>query len=317
MGVSLFELKDFHGMVTHSMETLKGLARRGFSFSAARRTVGDFLNDLKKGPKYIADNYLNTTFGWVPFMQDFAAMMNYHDNLMRKLRWLRRHNGKSVRRRVTLDSGGFSESISTTPVGQITSMAPVLPLAAYYTAENGTRMRDQVKAYDSKIWYVAKYRFYIPELANAGSLFLDKHKRLAFSLYGMDLDPSIIYKVIPWSWLLDWFVNVGAVLQNIYLRARYHVVAEYAYVMCSEKYTYIHNGWVRVHTGVRNVSTGKFSGPDVTCRGTSKTQYIYRQREVANPYGFGITFGSLSNYQWSILVALGLSRRAKSNAPRA
>lgn len=316
MGVSLLEMKDAPDMVSHTYRAFGDFARRGFSFSATRRTVGDFLNDLKKGPKYIADNYLNTQFGWVPFMGDLAAMMNYRENLLKKLNWLRKHNGKSVRRRITLDAGGFSEAVSTASQSQFLSMAPLIPLAAYYTSNNGSRPRDITKIYDSKIWYVAKYRFLIPELANRRALRLDEHRRLASSLYGLDLDPSIIYKVIPWSWLIDWFVNIGAVLQNVYLRARYQVVAEYAYVMCSEKYTYLHKGWCSVHTGKYNQTTNTWSGADTVVSGTTKTQYVFRQREVANPYGFGITFKSLSAYQWSILVALGLSRRSKSSAPR-
>ncbi len=316
MGVSIFELKDLHGMVSQTMQTFSDLAKRGFRFTATRRTFGDFLNDVKKGPKYLADNYLNTTFGWIPFAQDLAAAFAYRDKLLKKLRWLRNHNRRSVRRKITLDAGGFTEAIPSTATSPVALMGPNTGNSLLYSSGNSPVPIDQTKSYDSKIWYVARYRFHIPELDH-GSLFLDKHRRLSFSLYGIDFDPSIIYKVIPWSWLLDWFLNVGAVLQNIYFRARYQVVADYAYVMCSEKYTYIRRSSINMHSGDRNVTTGVYSGPDVRCYAEAKTQYIFRQRVEANPYGFGITFASLSAYQWSILAALGLSRRGKHSAPRA
>jgi hypothetical protein len=315
MGVSILELKDLHSMVTHTAQAFSDLAKRGFSFSATRRSFGDFLNDVKKGPSYMAEHYLNTTFGWIPFAQDLAAAFNYRDKLLKKLRWLRRHNQRSVRRKITLDAGGFSEAIPSTATSPVALMGPNTGNSLLYASGNSPVPIDQTKAYDSKIWYSAKYRFHIPELDH-GSLFLDKHRRLSFSLYGIDFDPSIIYKVIPWTWLADWFWDVGAVLQNIYFRARYQVVAEYAYVMCSEKYTYIRNSSINMHSGDRNVNTGVYAGPDIKLFASAKTQYIFRRREVANPYGFGITFGSLSAYQWSILVALGLSRGSKHSAPR-
>lgn len=317
MGVSLAEVKDVPRMFSQTYRAFGDLARRGFRFSATRRTFGDFLSDLKKGPKYIADNYLNTQFGWVPFAQDLAAAMSYRENLMKKLLWLRRHNGRSVYRRVTLDAGGFSENIGRS-INVVTSMAPVLSDASWYSTGNGVQSLPVTKVYDRKIWYVAKYRFYLPELASKHAFDLFSHKRLGAALYGLDFDPSIIYKVIPWSWLLDWFLNIGTVIQNLYFRARWGVVAQYAYVMCSEKYTYLAPGYVNLHTGTRQNIAGKqvWSGPDSKMGGVSKTQYIFRQREVANPYGFGITFASLSAYQWSILAALGLSRRSKHSAPR-
>jgi len=316
MGVSLIELKDFHGMISHTKTVVSDLAKRGFSFSATRRTFGDFVSDLKKGPKYIADNYLNLSFGWLPFMQDFAAMLNYRENLLKKLAWLKSHNGKSVRRRITLDSGGFSENIART-LNNISSMAPVLSDLNLYAAGNGTMSLPIKKSYDNKIWYVAKYRYYIPELADGKAINLRDHRRLAANLYGIAFDPSIIYKVIPWTWLLDWFGNIGTVLQNIYFRARYHVVAEYAYVMSSEKYIYEAPGYIRVHSGTRTgTSPAVWSGPDMSLSCLTTTGYIFKAREVANPYGFGITYKSLSAYQWSILAALGLSRRGKTSAPR-
>ena len=316
LGVSIAEAKDIPRTFSQTYRAFGDLVKRGFSLSATRRTFGDFISDLKRGPKYIADHYLNTQFGWVPFFQDLAAVMNYRENLMKKLLWLRRNNGRSVRRRVTLDAGGFTENVNRN-VNLITTMAPVLANAGWYSA-NATQNLPVIKSYDRKIWYVAKYRFYMPELAAGKSFDLNSHKRLATTLYGLDLDPSIIYRVIPWAWLLDWFLNIGTVIQNLYFRARFAVVAQYAYVMCSERFTYKAPGHISIHTGLRRLVNGSlvWGGPDKVLDGVSTTTYLFRQREEANPYGFGVTFASLSAYQWSILAALGLSRRSKTSAPR-
>jgi hypothetical protein len=114
---------------------------------------------------------------------------------------------------------------------------------------------------------------------------------------------------------LDWFVNVGDVLQNVRLRADNHVVCEYAYIMCRETYDYSAPGYIDVHRGTY-VSPGVFSGGKMRLSGQTTTKYTFLQREAANPFGFGVTYASLSAYQLSILAALGLSRGGKNLALR-
>jgi hypothetical protein len=41
---------------------------------------------------------------------------------------------------------------------------------------------------------------------------------------------------------------------------------------------------------------------------TTRGDYVVKQRDKANPYGFGFTFDTLSWRQMAILAALGLSR---------
>jgi hypothetical protein len=318
MGVSIAELKDFPQMISHTAKALSGL--RGRAFTRTTKNFQQFISDLKRGPKYIADNYLNVQFGWVPFVQDLNAAINYRENLMKKLRWLRRKNGKSIYRRVTLDSGGFSENIARN-LAPLSTCSPVF-VSSLYSGDNSTSKPFPIlKTYSRKIWYVARYRLHIPELSGVAPLLRD-HTRLKAQLYGLDLDPSIIYKVMPWTWLYDWFVSVGAILQNIYMNAKMQVVAQYAYVMASEAYQYDAPGRVSVNRGKYPVVISSsplilgWSLPPLTFSGVSKTRWEFKQREVANPYGFGITFASLSAYQWSILAALGLSRGAKGFAPR-
>jgi hypothetical protein len=246
-------------------------------------------------------------------VQDLLFLLKMKEKLTKKLNWLRRHNGKGIRRKVTLDEGGFSESIarSLSPFGQFDQP---LNTNLYASGQTTAVSCPVLKTYQRRIWYSAKYRYYIPELAKP-SWNDDPYGVLSLDLLGLSPDPSIIYKLIPWTWLLDWFTSVGALLSNIYARVKYHVVAQYAYVMCSESFTYSAPGYVTMHQGVR--TGAQWSLPDRRHGGITRTVYEFRQREVANPYGFGITFASLSSYQLSILVALGLSRGSKHSSPRA
>jgi len=312
LGVSLLEMKDFTRMITQTRDFFNGI--RHLSFSRTPKSIGDLFSSLKKGSADAAGDYLNLQFGWVPFVQDIAFLLQMKRKLEQKMAWLKKHNGKSFRRNFEMDRSSFSEGIDrfTYPLA---TMKPTLSTELYHGYLFDFQNIPIQKTYSRRIWFRSKWRMWIPELADWRA---DK-THLKFSLVGLDLDPSIVYKATPWSWLLDWFVNVGTILQNIYLRARYHVVAEYAYVMGSENYRYDAPGFVSVNTGQQfiNFQTFSLDWPGYqTMSGVSKTYYEFRQRVEANPYGFGITFSSFSAYQWSILVALGLTRGGRSFATR-
>jgi hypothetical protein len=297
-------------MVTQTLRGFQYLKSATKSFKALGMTVGALLSNPKEAAKKLGDTYLYGAFGLWPMIQDLLFLLNMREKLDKKLRWLRRHNGKAVRRKVTLDSDDYSESIARS-YARSTSMAPIQSSFLYPAGQSTVQDFSVIKSYSRKIWFAAKYRYYIPELAKP---FGGQPKMLVADLLGLSADPAIIYKLMPWSWLLDWFVSAGAVISNVYARAVYHVVAEYAYVMCSEHFVYESPVQVTVHTG--NFGNPVWTQPDMTLGGVSRTEYEFRQRQVANPYGFGITFASLSAYQWSILVALGLSRGGKHSAPR-
>jgi len=312
LGVSLLELKDLPHMVFQTWSFF------GRLFSAVKaggfNTIGAFFGSFKN-LREIPNDYLNLQFGWAPFLQDLAYILSMQDKLRQKLAWLKKKNGKAIRRNFEMDAGGFSEGISRNIV-PLTSLSPVLPTMLYSGSVVTSVPLPVQKSYNRRIWFSSKWRFYIPELAG---LPRDSIVPLKWALTGIDLDSTILYKVFPWSWLLDWFVSVGAVVQNINLRAKYHVVAEYAYVMCRENFTYRAPGYADVNTGVfQYLGGGIFGWTGVPRRvsGVTDTVYEFRQREEANPYGFGITFASLSAYQWSILVALGLSGGGKRFATR-
>lgn len=313
LGVSLIELKDAPGMLRQTMRLLKSL--RGLSLSRIPKTIKEFLTDVRNGVVESSGHYLNLQFGWVPVVQDLIFLVKMKTKLRNKLAWLKKQNKKAFRRRVVLDEGGFSENIARS-LSRPGSMTPLLVTQLYAPPVVTSFTFPVRKDFKRTIWFEAKYRFYIPELTE-DEVNLRDYTRLQTNLLGLDLDPTILYKVTPWTWLVDWFSSSGAVVQNIFLRARHHVVAEYAYIMCRESFTYVAQGQVTVHTGVASSGTGfVWTGKDLTLNGTSQTVYEFRQREVANPYGFGLTFSSLSAYQWSILAALGLSRGSKHSAPR-
>jgi hypothetical protein len=311
LGVSIGELKDLPGFIHQTWRGFHALALRTDALPGIS-TIGEAFKLAKEMSRNAGDAYLYGAFGAWPMMQDLKFILDMQEKLRQKLLWFRRHNHKAIRRKVVLDESEFSENVarSSAPSSQF---APTLSSTLYPSGQTTVISSPVLKSYKRRIWYSAKYRYYIPEITD--EMLRNQPYGLSTDLVGLAADPSIIYKLIPWSWLLDWFSSVGAAMSNIITRVRAQVVAEYAYVMCEEHFEYASPGTVKVRQGVSN--GGPWSLPDRTLSGVSKTIYEFRQREVANPYGFGITFGSLSAYQYSILAALGLSRGGKHSSPRA
>jgi len=294
LGVAIGELKDFPRMITSTASFFKRMNGLGLKMSKHPRKVRD-IRDAGWDVRNLGDDYLNLQFGWVPFLKDLYGAITFQKALAKKLSQLRRDNGKPVRRNAVLTSENWSTNVS---VGQptFTSLAPIISTFAY--PSGAIEPRQLVEEYKLDRWYSAKYRYYIPELADPKA----DLTRLKLNLLGLSLDPEVIYQLVPWTWLLNWFTNTGAIVHNAVAMARYHVVAEYAYVMQSEMTRYTQAGTHDMYVG---------TSPNQTVQrlnaSSSITRY-YRRREAANPYGFGITDASLSAYQWSILVALGLTR---------
>lgn len=314
LGVSIGELKDLPGMVSQTLRGFQALRKLPAASASAFSTVRGFLRHAKSLPKNTGDSYLYGAFGLYPMLQDLLFLLKMQEKLNRKIRWLRRHNNKSVRRKFTMQASGFSEKISNS-TSELSTVNPGLPGQCYVSPDAGVVQNfDVKKTYNHRIWFSGKFRFYIPDLSSFNA---SSQTGLSLHLLGLAPDISIIYKLIPWTWLLDWFSSVGSALSNLYQLGRYGVVAEYAYIMCRETYEYRVPGSCTLWQGDLGNSIGQ--GAKYYKRklsGESVTTFENCTREVANPYGFGITYPSLSAFQWSILVALGLSRGGKSSAPR-
>jgi len=101
---------------------------------------------------------------------------------------------------------------------------------------------------------------------------------------------------MPWSWAVDWFVDVGDILTNWTNWAIDGQVLLYGYIMehkLHEKtYTYV----------------GKTGFPGNVQPSGVKMVVETKIRRQATPYGFGLSWDGFSARQIAILTALGLSR---------
>jgi len=235
--------------------------------------------------KDLGSEYLNVQFGWIPFLNDCRNLYFTYRKLENRLAQLKRDNGRPVRRRGKVT---HSESSSVYYESYNTYMYPTLTNEFYTGSPGHTKVTLDVS--DSS-WFSARFRYWIPDIGSS-----QWTRRATAALFGVNPTPSTLWELLPWSWMIDWFTNVGDVIQNMSTNAAENLVAEYAYVM-------------RHYTSVYNVTqTMPVAGSPGSLSVESQVFREVKQRTTANPYGFGMTFSGLSGRQMLILSALGLSR---------
>lgn len=117
-------------------------------------------------------------------------------------------------------------------------------------------------------------------------------------LMGLQLDSSAAWALSPWSWLIDWFVDISAQMDIISVNYDENLVLNYGYAMQQTERSVVakvvftdasKSGVKWINTSLRSVS---------------------KKRIRANPYGFVLpTDGDFWNgYRLAVLGALGLTR---------
>jgi len=246
----------------------------------------------------LGSEYLNVQFGWRPFVGDVIKMYQLYNDLDKRLAQLVRDNGRAIRRRRTvLDSTETTSTVTNYPTTFGAFWPP--PSSPIGMTFQSTMTKQIVTS--EKAWFVASFRYYVPDIGSP-----QWTSRATRALFGVNPTPDLLYNVLPWTWLIDYFANVGDVVSNLSSNAVDNLVANYAYVMRTKTVTTTYTS-VGTISGTPLQTIFKMSGGSYAATTSEMVQTKSRAR--ATPYGFGITLGSLSGYQLGILGALGISRQ--------
>lgn len=279
-GQSIADAAVFIGELSDVPRMLKTTAK-WFS----REYISRFGRNPRGSVKILADNWLNTQFGWLPFVSDLRKFYRAWKTADDVYKQIVRDNGQWIKR-----VGTVMEDRSETVMAEVTNGNYHYPLlASYYYPSYPQRGNGKVvRIKEDRAWFAARYRYYVPDIGSV----VFKRKAIAH-LYGLDLNPAVLWELIPWSWLVDWFTNFGDVLRNSSTGLLSNLAAKYAYLM-----------WTRDVLCTAH-SYAALSPPS----STSWTIRVCRKsRKAANPFGFDVSYGNLTARQWSILGALGISR---------
>nr|QDH87966.1 MAG: hypothetical protein H3BulkLitter17775_000004 [Leviviridae sp.] len=239
------------------------------------------------------EEYLNLEFGWKPMVSDIRSIVSGISHAHSVLGQYERGSKSIVRRRY--DFPEFRSS-SLTNMGAtdfaITSNSSVLrdpskPPGVLW------RKTDTYR----KVWFSGAFRYHLPTGFHSRNA-LEKLRAKADSLLGISITPEVLWNAAPWSWAVDWFSNAGDLISNYSDWATDGLVLEYGYVMETSSITdtYFMEG-------------GKFFSPVLFGASPIIASVETKQRTVATPYGFGLSWDSFSPRQWAIVTALGLTKK--------
>lgn len=284
---AIYELKDLPGAYKHALETLQHAVKDAFGKKYPGRG-----NSMSR----TAEWHLAIEFGWKPLFNDIRNFVKTQMSVQGRLNQLIRDEGKRVRHKWkdhSADEDEFfiknGDHASPYYVGAL----PALTLDAYGT---GKATYQTSFKYQQRIWSVGVFRYYLPP----GPRDVEWHARMIGRLEGLYVTPSMVYKAIPWSWLVDWFSNLGDYIE---MTTESPVVDR---LICEGAWAMKTRLWEKTTSFTQNVRSSTFGSTSTS--GFLQDRFVIKIRRPSTSFGFGLKSGDLSPWQVGILGALGFSK---------
>lgn len=162
------------------------------------KSLFDLWNSKQSLLKNIANGHLNYSFGWRPFLSDCSRIVSALASFQKKLRQLQQDNNKPVKRhfRRPMDSIDL-------PAKKTGSANIVSGVTGYWTQETAFLVPPTYCA-------TCVFKYVLPDMSlvsNQVKAFLDT--------LGVQADATIIWNAIPYSFVVDWFFNVGGWIHSL------------------------------------------------------------------------------------------------------
>jgi hypothetical protein len=249
---------------------------------------GESLLNREVSPRVLAGEYLNTEFGIIPLLSDIVKLRNAVAKSAAIVRQLKRDSGRIVRRRFS-----FPPSVTTTTTTyQVPRSVALYGYISDYCSSGSFTSQTVTDVTTRRVWFTGAFSYFLDPGKDLVGRF-KRYEQLNNQLYGTRLTAATVWELAPWSWLVDWFSDVGKVLSNASALQDDDLVIKYGYLM--------------VHTRTQRTvtSSGGFYGSPGPFSVTNSYVCERKERFRATPYGFGLDVESLSPRRMAILGALG------------
>jgi hypothetical protein len=249
------------------------------------------LHQFKSGdPKvhHWASEYLNWHFGVAPTIGDVKNIVRSVKSSQQIIEQMLRDSGRQVRRRGIIDSYVNSS---------VTSRQMFLGNAPYTASisQNIATFGPVTTSETIDRWFLGTFRY---TFGSPAKDFLSRSRRYireADLLYGLSLKPSTVWELTRFSWLVDWFVDIGSVIRSVELLTKDGLVMEHGHTMVHHRIE--HSG-----SNVLKMAFRPAYGLE------SKFYAENKVRVPASPFGFDVGLDGLNAFQSSILIALGINQ---------
>jgi len=237
--------------------------------------------------------FLNYTFGWSPLVGDLIKLLKAVSNSYEIISQYVRDGqpGLYVRRRMQFEpvvDTGFTDQGECTFLYAQQILQPA-PTAGVFTQEDSVRQL---------MWFSGAYKYFVDVDSSTLARF-QRYAKEADKLLGLQLSAEVLWELTPWSWLLDWKVDIGTLLSNASNFQNDDLVLLWGYLMR------------RTDAVRRYVSRGPTFSSVNPGAVSHSFKVVQKERYKATPFGFGVTTADFSDQQWAILAALGLTKGDK------
>jgi hypothetical protein len=176
----------------------------------------DFWNFRRSLLRNIANGVLNYKFGWKPFLSDVVAILNGLLNVRRELRKLIDELGTVVKRSYRFKIRSAGTVLTQDAWGEDT------PPKVAFTGRPNEDLRPWEHGFVPPAWYLYGYKRqfvlakdqwanYTMRCSYLSPTLCSAYAELLAFLDAFDLvwDPAIIWNAVPFSFVVDWFYDVG------------------------------------------------------------------------------------------------------------
>lgn len=326
-------------------DSVLALNNNGTSFIKRKRPgnpaadVGQFLIELRELPRVpilqdrvkhlrdVGSEYLNIEFGWRPLLNDIKKLAALQLTLQDRLRRLVKDNG--ISRRIRSKKRGdpltavVAEGVFTPVFGHLGSVAdggsseldsvyclgpfPYFDPNPGFTGQTAYKVTQTNQTVD---WECGTFRYYVPNIGSS-----EWTERAINALYDVNVTPSVLWSVYPWSWLIDWFSNVGDIISNLSSSAVDNETLTNCFAMrevITTRKVECWPSWDTLDFAPYNPEF-HFDLHAFVPAGSDYLSYVYdtdeKLRHQATPFGFGFDMSNCTVRQLAILAALAISRK--------
>jgi hypothetical protein len=301
----VYELRDMPGMVSTTKNTSQSFASlwrdlRDFRFGASRERSIRLHRDLEASmsPTVVADNFLNHAFGWVPFLSDVGKIVSTYSNQSQLISEMTRDNGTWKRRRAVLKSEENTRLLHREYYPGIQPWGFNIQGCCDTRVVDGVPCKGYFDLYETikeTVWSTGWFTYYRPEFdMNLSDDYIGAIQRL-LTLYGVRITPTLLYKITPWTWLVDWFTEFGKYINRLDDFVVDGIVSRNLCIMRTTERSVTKQSNVFFSSGARTFTW-------------RRSQEIKSRKVADSPYGFDLTWNNLSLRQAAILGAIGISR---------
>jgi len=289
--VALREAKDIPRM----LKTTSGIFHDIWKSTAVGPKRSRVRPGPRMAPKSAANHFLNHQFGWVPFLSDLSKFYSTYQNSLKIRTQFARDNNRWIRRRRS-DKKLESDTLVYSRTDIIGCQPDGYPFSNGYSNRLYT---IRLKEY-TDVWYEGVFKYYRPAFnvsPDDKSYTAFDRVRQEMALYGATISPTHVWQATPWSWLVDWFSNVGDVIQAVEDLGTDQVTSKYMYLMHRRRRVFeLRSQFTTIHDGRKHDYTWYRSAD------------IKRRQPAGSPFDFTLSAGGLTGRQLAILAALGFSR---------